>query len=179
MNLFKIDMMLTSQSSDFECVETRNLEAEGFYGLFRLSFGENYYGTYIQEAAGQLHPQDDLYYWIEAMLEVTICISEYNYCAVRDIEYPRRWIEFVVNGSDVTISVIDADNLSSAFCVKDKLSQKTIVLSGAKVDKQQLVDEIIDCAKTFIDSVVKIEPRFGETKQHKRILDLMKKQKLQ
>lgn len=174
MNEFNVDLMVTSRVDEFRNVKTHNLEAEGFYGLIRIRIGEKSYGTYIEEVASKLHPQDDLYYWISALLEVLVCISEKEYCAIRDIEYPDRWIEFIGHGSIVEVYVIDAKG-SAELIVNNPLLNKKIVVEGGQVDKSQMLREVLAKAKRFIGSVLKIEPRFAETDSHKRIVALVEK----
>lgn len=174
MELFKIDLMATSQAEEFRDVKTKNLEAEGFYGLLRIRMGERSYGFYFEEIANKLHHQDDLYYWIGALLEVATCISETEYCAICDIEKPDRWVEFINHRKLVEISVIDARG-SSDLIVKKPFSEKKTVVEGVEVDRNQLIKEISDKANSFIARVMEIEPRFAQTSQHKKIVELATK----
>jgi len=172
MQIFKIDLMVTSKSTEFGCLKTEDLKSERVYGLLSIRIGDERYGTYIEELANELHPQDDLYCWIETLLEALICILKTDYCAISDLESSSRWIEFIVYGLNVKISVIEADNAGDLMVTQPFIDKK-IIIKGAKFDKGMVIKEIIDTASKFIESVMDIEPRFVETDQHKRVVYLL------
>jgi hypothetical protein len=165
--------MVTSNTNDFRGIKTEALDAEGVYGYFRLRLGEQSYGFYFDEIINDYRHQDDLYYWIKALLDVVICLSETKYCAISDVEHSDRWIEFISSERAISISVVDAHDPSSIISRKPFIEKK-IVLQGISVDKHQMLKEIIDKANSFLAKIIKIEPRFAETSQHKLILDKFK-----
>ncbi len=177
METFEIDLTIASQAKDYAGVTTDRLEAEGFYGQFRIRVGNKSYGFYDEEIATQMHPlQDDLYYWIEALLNVATHISDVKYFALRDIEHHERWIEFVDHGSLAEVSIIDANGSSDLVVTKPFKEKKTIVEFG-RVNKTKMVNNILDTANNFVVSVKKIEPRFADINQHKEIVALITKAK--
>ncbi|MDH4164396.1 MAG: hypothetical protein OEW15_17170 [Nitrospirota bacterium] len=172
METFEIDLAITSQSKEYAGVSTDRLEAEGFYGQFRIRVGNKSYGYFDKEIATQMHPQDDLYYWIKALLKTAVHLSEVKYFVIRDIEHPARWIEFVDDGRFAKVSVIDAVGSSDLIVTKPFKEKKTVIELGS-IDKTQMINNILDAANNFIENVMNIEPRFAHVQQHKDIADLI------
>lgn len=143
----------------------------GIEGFFQLNLQSESYGYCHQEPLRDGEEGFDLIStWLDQLLEVCLLSHETKYVAIKDIESYNTWLQFVVDGEEWKVSVIQVDGLMAESVLTSPVAGVIYPeWRDVAIKQNQFTAEVVRATNRFIVELAGINPLFSRSE---RVLSL-------
>lgn len=139
-------------------------------GIIELNFNGNKYGMFFDDCP---FGEERLIRWFVDLLSIAIKLKEHNYVAYRIPDSANLWLEFILQGKELSVSLVedvDRESIIDLFIYKPYKEFRYSQWTGSMISIGSFIEEIIINAVKLLDFISVLNPQLLKS-ENVHILD--------